>query len=656
MRLFWRALGLLLRGFIGLTLALGALSLILYWAVRWPLPRRKGRLRLRGLRGEVQIIRDRWGVPHIYAQELSDLFFAMGFVQAQDRFWQMELNRLIAAGEMSERFGRRALEIDRLTRRIGFRRVARREWEEMTDEEKRLLEAYSDGVNAYLEGSRLPLEFVLLRYRPRPWRPLDTLTLARFINWGLAGNWDGEILRSWTIERFGPEVAAELNTDYPTGKPVTVPPGAEARGSGLDPSKEFAEIAGLISASAALSNQWVVNGGKSSTGKPLLANDPHLTLTMPGIWHEMHLESPDARAAGAGIPGIPGVIIGHNERIAWGITAALADGDDLFVERLHPRDGSQYQYQDGWEQGELVEERIAVRGEAMPVVEEVLITRHGPVISPCIPGEERVLALRTVGMEHAMVVRGLLLLMQAGSWPEFREAARHWPGASVNLAYADVDGNIGYQMAGLVPIRAKGHGLVPAPGWTGDYEWQGFVPFEELPHSLNPQEHWLANANNKPVDEDYPYFLSASYADSPRMERIVQLLTAKEKLSVRDFRAMQMDVLSLTGKDLAGWILGLEAKDDWTRRAQTFVRAWNFELSADSVAAAITQTFFVQLLRQTLEEKLGDWAEFYLGRPVHPLRKGGDFFGNAASWLSRKVREEPRWFVSKSWREAMEEA
>jgi penicillin amidase len=637
--------------------AAGAVSAGAYYLLQRPVPKGKGRIILRGLRGEVEILRDRWGIPHIYAGNLHDLFFAVGYAQAQDRLWQMEFNRRLASGALAELLGEGALEIDRLVRRVGFRRVSQAEWAEVEPTEKAVLEAFSAGVNAYVQRSRLPVEFGILRYRPQPWHPVDSLAFGRFMAWTLSGRWDGEILTSWSVERFGAKVVEELETPYPAGKPLIVPAGAEAKGAGPSLAEDYGAAAELLGALAGrgMSNSWAVNGKKSATGKPLLANDPHLHLQMPSIWWEFHLDSPELKAAGAGLPAVPAVIIGHNDRIAWGVTAAIVDGDDLFVEKVNPDNPAQYAYRDEWEEGQIVREEIKVRGRKKPLVEEVLITRHGPVISPAIKGEHRTLALSSVTLERAHQIQGILMLMGARNWDEFREALRLWQAPSQNFAYADADGNIGYQLGGLVPIRAKGHGVLPVPGWSGEYDWTGWVPFDELPSSFNPSTNWVATANNKIVDDDYPYFLSAHWMDSPRQERIIEMLEEKKKLAIDDFRRMQGDLLSLPARELVPRILELRPVDEWSRRALTFLRAWDRVVAADSVAACVFEVFYSQLVRKALEEKIGSWSDFYMGRGIHPLRPMGGSFGESASWLLAKMRNK-KWFAGRSWKEAMEEA
>lgn len=642
---------------IGFILAAGLTSAALYYLLRRSLPVTRGRLRLKGLQSNVEIIRDRWGVPHIYASNRRDLMFGFGFAQAQDRFWQMEFYRRLGLGTLAELLGEQALEVDRLTRRVGFQRAAQRDWAQASELEREVLEAFSAGINAYLASAPLPVEFQILRLRPQPWQPVDTLAFGKFMAWVLNGNWDYEVLRSWTIERFGPELAAELEPAYPRGLPLVVPPGAEAKGSRPPLDEEFGKVQELIVATGrTMSNCWAVDGAKSVTGRPLLANDPHMPLQMPSLWYEVHLDSPELKVTGGCIPGVTSILIGHNQHIAWGITAALADGDDLYVERISPDHPHRYEFQGQWLEAEVVREEISVRGRKEPLVEEVMITRHGPVISPCLRGETRTLALKTTALEPFHQVEITFRLMSARNWDEFRAALRAWPAPPQNFGYADVKGNIGYQLAGLIPIRAKGYGMVPSPGWSGEYEWQGYIAFDELPWSYNPESHWLASANNKIVDDDYPYFLTFNYAEGYRQQRIVELLKAKEKLSLEDFKAIQCDLYSIPGRQLAGYLLSLPAKDEWAARAQTFVKAWDYRLAPDSVAACIVEVFFSHLVRKALQEKVGSWSEFYLGRGIHLLRAQGHFFGEAASWLLDKIQSRPQWFEGKTWQEAMVEA
>jgi len=644
---------------LGLALAAALAGAAVYSLLRRSVPASKGSARLEGLDSPVEVFRDRWGVPHIYAGSVRDAMFAQGYVHAQDRLWHMELARRAASGGLAEVFGPLALDADRLLRRAGLRRAAEAELAQLAEAVRQHLEAYAAGVNAFIEGNRnrLPPEFLILRFRPQPWTSVDGLTIGKFVGWTLSGNWDTEIVRSWIVERLGPEEAARMEPGYPVGAPLIVPPGAECRGLGAPLLEELRKVQELVGAGGGGSNNWVVDGHKSVTGKPLLANDPHLPLQMPSVWYEVHLNGGGANVIGASIPGVPGVIIGHNDRIAWGITNTMTDGDDLFVEQVNPADPRQYGYGGKWVDGDLVREEIRVRGRREPVVEEVLVTRHGPIIGPSIPGERRALALCTVVAEPSQHAQAILLLNGAGNWEEFREALRQWPAPAQNFVYADVEGNIGYQMAGLVPVRAKGQGLVPSPGWTGEYDWKGFVPFDELPSVLNPPTHYVATANNKIVDDDYAHFLGAEYLDRYRIQRIVELLKAREKHSLEDFRSIQGDVYSIPGRELAQHLLGLQPADQDARRALNFLRVWDCQLSPDSVAATIVEAFFLQMLRNTVAAKLGPLTDYFVGKEVHPAVPDSFYLQRSASWLLGLMREAPAdWFAGRSWPEVMEQS
>jgi acyl-homoserine lactone acylase PvdQ len=495
----------------------------------------------------VEVFRDRWGVPHIYAGSVKDAMFAQGYVHAQDRLWHMELARRVASGSLAEIFGPVALDADRLLRRVGLRRAAEAELAQVAEAMRENVEAYAAGVNAFIEGNRnrLPPEFLILRFRPQPWTPVDGLTIGKFVGWSLSGNWDTEIVRSWIVERLGPEEAARMEPGYPVGAPLIVPPGAECRGLGAPLLEELRKVQELVGAGGGGSNNWVVDGHKSVTGKPLLANDPHLPLQMPSIWYEVHLNGSGANVIGASIPGVPGVIIGHNDRIAWGVTNTMTDGDDLFVEQINPDDPRQYAYGGKWVDGDLVRE----------------------------------------------------------------------------------------------------------------YEWKGFVPFDELPSVLNPPTHYVATANNKIVDDDYAYFLGAEYLDGYRIQRIVELLEAREKHSLEDFRSIQGDIYSIPGRELAQHLLSLQPADQDARRALNFLRVWDCQLSPDSVAATIVEAFFLQMLRNTVAVKLGPLTDYFVGKEVHPAVPDSFYLHRSASWLLGLMKEAPAdWFAGRSWPEVIEQS
>ncbi|HEX2909642.1 MAG TPA: penicillin acylase family protein [Chloroflexia bacterium] len=614
-----------------LLLAGGALGAIGYgvWQagrVRFN-PKINGKLQFEGLLEQVEVIRDRMGVPHIFAGNQSDLFFAQGFVQAQDRFWQLELQRRLAAGRLAEIFGPAALEADRFLRRVELYRQAEKSYNWILQhEDASPLQRFAEGVNAFLALNKLPLEVTLLRYKPEPWTPVDSLGWSNVMTFGQSSNFWTELARAEVVRAAGPELAAKLEPWPQPGHPLTVPP--EANYEGVDFETILAEYSRLVDLLGLLrqgggSNNWVVDGSKSVTGKPLLSNDPHPALQMPGVFYAMHLDAPGYSATGATVPGLPGVIIGHNGRIAWGFTNTMADFQDAFIEKTDPLDPRRYLYKGEWLEFESHIEEIRVKG-ASTVRQEQFRSVHGPIISEFSTGgsvaadggsvQGAPVAMRWSVYDQPFSLEGLLAVGRATNWQEFRAALKRCPFPSLNFVYADTEGNIGYQFTGLIPIRAQGLGLLPVPGHSGEYDWTGYIPFEELPGSYNPASHFLLTANNRIESKNYPYHLSADYANGARAERIRQLLTEKEKLSVADFERMQADLLSINGLRFARLLVDLEFSDAFERRAQALLTTWDGRLTAESVAGCIYEVMLGKLLRLVLEPQLGRVAtNHYLG-------------------------------------------
>lgn len=598
---------------LGGILAAAGLAVVL----RRSLPRTEGKVRLTGLEGRVEVVRDRWGVPHIFAESPRDLFFAQGYVTAQDRLWQMEVNRRVATGELAEVLGRQALDVDRLVRRLGLLRVARSEASMLDGHTRAALESYCAGVNAFLvSGAALPVEFLLLRFRPRPWTPEECLAFGRFMAFALSPNWDSELLRARSIARLGREAAADLE------------PGTwQAAANALPRDVDFKVVDRLLdtfppglpavapaSSSGVASNSWVVHGRRTTTGRPILANDPHLPPRLPALWYEVHLRGGGYDVMGASLPGTPGVLIGHNERIAWGVTAAMLDVQDFFLECFSP-DGERYLYRDSWERPQRVTERIVVRGMDQPVLEEVLLTRHGPVMTPVVMegGEYYALALRSAVLEEAPVANSLLRINRAGSWEEFRAALESWVTPPLNFVYADVDGHVGYQMAGWVPVRGGGKGLVPAPGWDGGYDWMGFIPFQRLPSALDPSTGFVATANHRIVEDASAHLLTGEWVDDYRHRRICQVISARERLSVEDMKALQNDVYSLAASELLEALGELHPADPLEAAALQWLLAWDRRLDVESVGACIYHELRRCLARRLYLPQAGDLLRHLMG-------------------------------------------
>jgi len=603
------------------------------FTVRRPWPKIKGRSRVHGLQAETTIIRDSWGIPHIYASNSHDLFFTQGYVHAQDRFWQMEFWRRIGSGRLSEILGESALEQDRFLRTLAWQRVAVQELEMLGEEERAALEAYAEGVNAYISThrGRLGLEFTLLgltgvRFDPEPWTPLNTITWAKVMAWDLGGNRSDELLRAQITARLGTSALSELVPPYPDDYPVIVP--HPLTGATLRAVSEAAFDTHFLGEGDDVgSNSWVVSGERTETGMPLLANDPHLGIQMPSIWYEigLHCEpvGPDCpyNVVGSSFASTPGVVIGHNDHIAWGVTNLGPDVQDLFIERVNPENPNQYEYKGEWLDMEIVREEIIVAGREEPVVMDVRITRHGPIINDVVGGMEgewsfgwQPLAFSWTALQPGTLMRSLLLLDRATNWEEFREALSYWDVPSQNFVYADVEGNIGYQAPGRIPIRASGDGSMPVPGWTGEYEWVDYIPFDELPRAFNPEEGYIVTANQAVVGPDFPHFLSMDWAPGYRARRIVGLIEADSSLSLEELQAMQGNSSPVWAEDVLPHLLVLPVTDtgrssrEERRLAEALelLRLWDRRADRESAGAALFEAFRLHLIDLTFGDELGE--------------------------------------------------
>lgn len=596
-----------------------------YFVIRRSFPTVNGTIKAAGLQSQVEVYRDSWGVPHIYASNSHDLFFAQGYVHAQDRFWQMEFWRRQGTGRLSEILGESALDIDRFLRTVGWHRTAAEELELIDEEDLATLEAYAEGVNAYISThrGRLGLEFTMLgltgvKFEPEPWTPFHTLTWAKAMAWDLSGNRSDELLRAQIAAQLGTSAVEVLMPPYPDDYPVIVP--HPLTGATLEALPEAAFDFHILGKGKGIgSNSWVVAGSRTETGMPLLANDPHLAIQMPSIWYEvgLHCEpvgsSCPYNVVGASFAGVPGVIIGHNDHIAWGVTNLGPDVQDLFIERVNPENPNQYEYQGEWLDMEIVREEIRVAGEDEPVVVDVRITRHGPIINDVAGGPEedwafgwQPLAFSWTALQPGTLVHSILLLDRASNWEEFRDALSYWDVPSQNFIYADVEGNIGYQSPGRIPIRASGDGSMPVPGWTGEYEWVDYIPFDELPRAFNPPEGYIVTANNAVVKPDYPHFLSMDWAPGYRARRIVELIEADPSLSLADIQAMQGDSSPVYAQDILPYLLALSDDDPQLAEALDLLRAWDGRAMRDSAGAALFEAFRLRLIDLTFGDELGE--------------------------------------------------
>ena len=446
-------------------------------------------------------------------------------------------------------------------RTLTLRRVAEFEVSLHELETSHNLDAYANGVNAYLSKGPLPLEFLLLQYRPEPWVVADTLSWIKMMAWSLSVNWESEILRAHLVARLGPELAAELEPPQLPCWPYAIPPGVDYQRVGsnaLERAAAARPFSGPSPYDGLGSNNWVLAGTRTKTGKPLLANDMHLGLTAPSVWYENHLVSDDFSVTGVTFPGIPGVIAGHNGHVAWGYTNGFPDVQDIYLERLKKLpDGSiQAEYNGQWENIQVLHEQIKIKNRK-PVIEEVLITRHGPIInvlSPDFCGEQP-LAMRWTALEPDTMIKGLFSFTQAKDCEGLHEALKSWTTPVQNVVYADTAGNIGYTFAGKVPVRAKNRGRLPVPGWTDEYEWTGYLPFDSLPHTLNPAQGFIVTANNRVVSADYPVQLDLEPIAGDRAQRISEMILdhslrdGEENIDIPFIRRMHFDQVSPSAKE-----------------------------------------------------------------------------------------------------------
>ncbi|MFP4636948.1 MAG: penicillin acylase family protein [Spirochaetaceae bacterium] len=656
---------------------------------RRPHPKTSGSVEVPDVETPVEVLRDENGVPHIYAESPEDMYRAQGYVHAQDRFWQMDFRRRLGEGRLSELFGETALSTDVFIRTMGFADLAREEYRRAPKEVRSALDAYAEGVNAYIaerSAGRLSLEHALLslrgtRVRIEPWEPAHTLTWLKIMSYDLGQNLQTELDTLRLVRAVGTEAAADLFPAYRDKMPYTmseselrqtaadspVPVAAtdEAQSnddrravaagvssdiipkrlSGIPADLGFGEGGGLGS------NSWVLGGSRTESGQPLLANDPHLGVDMPSIWYEVSLHNgqEDRDVAGYSFAGVPGVVVGHNDRIAWGVTNLSPDVQDLFIERINPADPLQYEVNGEWRDMKVRTEEIEVSGKREPHVIRVRETRHGPLITdlesnaqfrefnvgpPRFSAEALApteLSLQWTALEPNRTMESVHRLNRASDFEEFREAVSRFDVPAQNFLYADVDGNIGYQAPGRIPIRRKGSGRLPAPGWTDEYRWEGYIPFEELPYVLNPEKDYIATANNPVVPPDaYPHFIAEEFNHGYRARRIVDLIEqAPGEIDADYVAAMQGDTYSISAAEILPHVLDLEPEglpDSSPGRtpetspealgrvvsaAQRMLSTWDGDMDRESPGAALFALFFQNLVRETFTDQIpeGLWED-----------------------------------------------
>ena len=630
------------------------------------LPQLDGSLKVLGLSADVKVIRDQHGMVTIEASNLNDLFFAQGYVTAQDRLWQMDGMRRAASGELAEVFGSSLLKRDRRQRILGFREVAKKSLQMASADERGRLEAYARGVNTYIESHRkqLPLEFRLLGYAPKPWTPEDSLLIAVQMADNLTVSPRDALAREKIAAKLGPDLAADLYVNTSThDRPPTVSRNQSANTHENDDEDEDQDIdfgpdTSVAQKSGELpflnngayedfpvngSNNWAISGAHTVTGKPLLSNDPHLGHQMPNLWYAAHLRCGNFDVAGVTLPGLPYVILGHNQKIAWGVTALEPTISEIYVETFN-KDG-EYLTPDGWRQPEHRFERIALKGKPDGI--DVITTRHGPIISSLIPGEARMLALRWTlydGLHDPF-----FKLNSAQTWQDFRSAVSELNAPGLNFVYADTDGNIGYQAVGDFPIHASDDGGLPVNGTDNAHEWRGYIPFEKLPSIFNPPYGIVATANSRVTPNKYPYSLSAEWVAPWRTERIYRVLESGRKFSADDMLALQNDIYSELNRyfaeKFAAAVDHAQNPSAQAKEAAEILRQWDGRMSADSTAATIAVKARTELQRLLLEPKLGPAPKNEKDEESSTMLSWKSYHWTMQTiWLENAVKREPkRW-------------
>lgn len=578
------------------------------------LPPHDGTLRLPELKGRVEIVRDEHGVPHITAESEHDLWFAQGFCHGQDRLWQLERFRRFARGTLSELLGEPLIGVDRFYRRLGVQRHSERDWPLLGADARKILRWFSDGVNAAIASfDELPPEFQVLGIQPDWWSPVDSIAVWRVIAFTQMRDYHLKIFAGAVHEQFGAEAVKLLQPDYPGEAPVIVPTGADADGLNAQLSEILEQSQDMVAAASdgVGSNNWAVDGEKSASGAPLLAGDPHAVVQLSPVWYLNHLKHQDFDVIGASTPGVPGVLMyGHNHHVAWSVTNAIADVSDLFVERFND-DFTQYEHEGEWYEPEIWHETIEVKGREHAIEEDILVTRHGPVVSGG-PGEDGpAMAHQWSGHDVLRTLETLPGSFRARTVQAYIDSQLTWSGPPMNKILADMEGTIAYQLVGDIPVRAhRGGNPVPVPGWTGEYDWIGTVPFEDLPTSVDPDTHYVATANNRVVDETYPHYIGGG---TPwRAWRIETMLRERDDFDVAGFQRMQLDRQTMAAPMLSKALEELDVDEDLDRYAQ-LLRDWDGVLAPDSAAAAVYQATGTALMRD-VSSFLADLPAAAVGR------------------------------------------
>ncbi|MBX7226466.1 MAG: penicillin acylase family protein [Chitinophagales bacterium] len=614
------------------------------------LPQLDGKISLDGLTEHVEIIRDQWGVPHIYASNMEDLLFAQGFVHAQDRLWQMEMHRRAARGKLAEILGEKGIETDKICRTMGYERVAKNDWDLYEDKEQRLIKAYISGINAFIKKhpDQYPVEFQLLKIKPEPWDVLDVGAFSRLLISQLTWGWYDEIIRAKVIEKVGAGAASELDNGYPEGNPVTLPKGIEFNKLKLD--EHLGALRGPYVPQISGSNAWTVSGFKTDTGKPYLCNDPHLPIRNPNIWYMVHLHCPEMEATGVSVPALPMVQIGHNGNIGWGITLSYTDLEDVFIEKFTDETCSSYVHEGKIVQTAILEEKIYVKGDPKPIIHEVMETVHGPIVSDFIDDNVKKLSLCSMALKPGKSILAWMKINLAKNWDDFVDGVSYISAPGLNICYADAAGNIGYFNSGKMPIRDKALASVPSLGWIGSHDWHDYVPFHEMPHSLNPERGYILTCNHKIEPDDFPYFMGDIYMNGYRAARLEELFSKKEKFEPKDFIAMQLDQHCVPGKAFGRLYKNLKFDTAELQQAADLLAAWDGVLKEDTIAGTFYKVTKYLMVKRIYNSALPpELVDELLGKGFNPIYgPANTFLGHNTAALLRMINNKESFWIKKA--------
>jgi len=586
-------------GFTLLSLFLCVAGLILFLFLHFNLskPKIEGEAAFKGLKNQVRIVTDEWGIPHIFAENEEDLFFACGFIHAKERMWQMDMSRRAGFGRLSEILGKAALSQDKILRNFGLKEAILKDFRLLSAKMKDLLLVYCNGVNAWMKTQkyRWPPEYILLRCRPEPWTPLDSLAIKQVMALLLCGDHTSEAVRGNLVQRLGGEKALEILEEDIVSLPLEF--------------KNMSQIEITKSPEFQGSNNWVISGDKTESKLPLLANDPHLEINVPPIWFEIHLKCPTIDVTGVSLPGVPFVMIGHNDSIAWGITNSAADVQDLYIEQLNDSK-DMYMDVDGWKPLLKREELIYIKGKRKPERFEVLWTSRGPIVTPQIIKSQMTLSMQWVIYEGGQTAEAFYRINTAQSWQDFSDAVKLMDAPSQNFVYGDREGNIGYYLSGKIPLREKESALFPYPAWKEEGQWQGFLAEENKPNVFNPQEQTIVTANQNITPEEYPFYISVDWIAPFRADRVKELLEQRELHNVESFMKIQNDIFNKKAELFLSFLLDFESEEGSSRQGFRLLENWDFQMGGGA-EPALFNVFLEMLSKEVFSDELEEDYESF---------------------------------------------